>query len=482
MAGFHDITALRKSSSAWRLLCAEHAPLVLGFLGETFIAGSERDLPFSDVVARLDDYLWRLNSGSDELLFPRTARAYLDEWAMPEKGWIRKFYPSKASEPHVDATPTVATALRWVESLSDQSFISTESRLHTLFVLLREIAAGAETDPGARLDALYRQQREIAEQIALVEAGRFTPLTAAEQRDRYQLFATMARDLTSDMRQVEDNLRGLDRQTRLEFTAWDGSKGDLLDSVLASREAIGESEQGRTFQAFYDFLLSPKRQDEFTELLSRVAELEGVTVMQGHGNILHDWLDAGARVQDTVRGLSEQLRRFIDDRVWADNRRVLSLIRCVEQRALAASHQDMGGWEFEVNAPRPTVGVPMERRLYGKPPSTRITSDTPEYANLDLDTSVLAEQVYLDTGRLIDTVTAMLTGAPQVSLADVAAEHPLELGLAELIGYVALDVPAFKTDIDDDRRETISWISNEGIATGAVMPRVLFHDVREEDP
>jgi hypothetical protein len=37
--------------------------------------------------------------------------------------------------------------------------------------------------------------------------------------------------------------------------------------VLGSRETVADSDQGRSFQAFYDFLLSQARQDELNRLL-----------------------------------------------------------------------------------------------------------------------------------------------------------------------------------------------------------------------
>ena len=104
----------------------------------------------------------------------------------------------------------------------------------------------------------------------------------------------------------------------------------------ATAATIADSDQGRSFQAFYDLLLSPARQRELTELLERVHRLDLVE----HGDarlryIHHDWLDAGERTQATVRQLSEQLRRFLDDQVWLENRRVMELLRSIESRSLA---------------------------------------------------------------------------------------------------------------------------------------------------
>jgi Protein of unknown function (DUF3375) len=50
--------------------------------------------------------------------------------------------------------------------------------------------------------------------------------------------------------------------------------------------------------------------------------------------IHYDWLDAGEQTQQTVRTLSDQLRRFLDDQAWLENRRVMDLLRSIEANAL----------------------------------------------------------------------------------------------------------------------------------------------------
>ena len=92
------------------------------------------------------------------------------------------------------------------------------------------------------------------------------------QRDRYQQFARTARELLADFRQVEENFRGLDRSLREQIAGWSGSKGALLDDGT-NRDSITESDQGRSFQAFYDFLLSHHKQAELTELLERLQQI-----------------------------------------------------------------------------------------------------------------------------------------------------------------------------------------------------------------
>jgi Protein of unknown function (DUF3375) len=311
---FDDLEALRRHNAAWRLLRADNAAFILSFLGGVFVEDNVRSISAAELAGRLDDELDMLNDRLGAGTFPQRAKAYLDDWSAPESGWLRRYYPPGSDEVHYDATSAVEKALAWVTGLRERSFVGTESRLNTLFDLLRQMVFGAETDPEARVVHLRRRRLEIDREIAAVEAGRLPVMAPSGLRDRYQQFAITARELLADFREVEANFRALDRDLRARITAWNGSKGDLLDDVLGDRNSISESDQGKSFQAFYDFLLSPQRQAEFTDLLDQVAGLAAIDDPDPRLRRIHyDWLDAGERTQGTVRLLSEQLRRFLDD-------------------------------------------------------------------------------------------------------------------------------------------------------------------------
>jgi hypothetical protein len=87
-----EITWLRDNSPAWRLLRADNAPLVLSFLHSVFVADNVRAIAASELISRLDDELYALNQrelGRGEKRYPKTAKAYLDDWAAPGAGWLR---------------------------------------------------------------------------------------------------------------------------------------------------------------------------------------------------------------------------------------------------------------------------------------------------------------------------------------------------------------------------------------------------------
>src|SRR5690606_10532322 len=111
----------------------------------------------------------------------------------------------------------------------------------------------------------------------------------------------------------------LDRRVRERIALWDGAKGALLEEIMGERDAIADSDQGKSFRAFWDFLMSSRRQEELSELLARVLALPPVADLKPDPRtrrVHYDWLEAGEHTQRTVAQLSQQLRRFLDDQAW----------------------------------------------------------------------------------------------------------------------------------------------------------------------
>lgn len=406
---YDEIEQLRTRHSAWRLLASHNAPLVLSFLGRVFIDANASNLPARRLIDELDDELYAVNQrftdedGSPR--FPRPAKQYLDDWASPERGWLRRFYPPDRDEPHFDLTPAVEKALAWVDDLRARTFIGTESRLTTIVELLRQMVYGADEDPAARLADLRRRRAAIDDEIARLEAGEVTVADPVTQRDRYQQFARIARELLADFRQVEENFRDLDRDLREQIALWEGSKGDLLDDLFTNRRGIADSDQGRSFRAFYDLLLSSERQAELSDLLARLHALDDIAELDVRlARVHYDWIDASERTQATVRRLSEQLRRFLDDQVWMENRRVFDLLHGLEVKAVRV--RDLGrtsaadeAVRMDVDATTVPLVLPTERPLYKRLRTAGLDGAPVDVGVADLDRSALFDQLHVDRGR-----------------------------------------------------------------------------------
>ena len=130
-------------------------------------------------------------------------------------------------------------------------------------------------------------------------------------------------------------------------------------------------------------------------------------------HIHYDWLDAAERTQATVRQLSEQLRRFLDDQVWFENRRVIDILRSIEVACAAAPRPERHpGLGMELDAAAPAILLPMERPLYAPVRKARIDSEHVRPADEETDPAALFEQVYVDPEPLRGCVRQALRGVP----------------------------------------------------------------------
>lgn len=336
---YRSLEALAQQHPAWRLLRADHAPLIASFLHRTFIAPNIRTLPQPELATRLDDALFHLRRELGDHVFPRSAQAYLDDWASDDRAWLRKHYPPEGDEPHFDITPATEKAIVWLDSLTRRQFVGTQSRLVTVFELLRQLIESTETDAAVRISELERRRAAIDAEIGRIR-GELPLIEEADAKERFLHAAQMAKGLLSDFREVEQNFRDLDRGVREQIATWDREKGALLDEIFGERDAIVDSDEGKSFRAFWDFLMSPTRQEELSSLLERAFALAPVRLLEPDRRLLRihfDWLEAGEVTQRTVARLSEQLRRFIDGKAFLENRRIMQILRGIEGRFLYTS-------------------------------------------------------------------------------------------------------------------------------------------------
>jgi len=469
---FNTLDLLRQNHPAWRLLNSPHAPLLASFLQRVFIAPNERLIAQADLVEALEDTLFALREQRGADAFPRNALDYLNDWAGNDKGWLRKFYRQDSDEPWFDLTPATEKAISWLDSLAERSFVGTESRLLTLFELLKQISSGSETDPEARMAELQQRREAIDAEMTRIRDGDMPLLDGAALRDRFQQFMIVARELLSDFREVEHNFRMLDRRVRERIALWEGGKGDLLEEIMGERDVIDDSDQGRSFRAFWDFLMSSARQDEFSDLLERVLALPAVAELKPDARsqrIHYDWLEAGEHTQRTVAQLSQQLRRFLDDQAWLENRRIMDILHAIEANALGVRASAPKGEFAFIAGIGASLELPLERPLYTPGLKSRIADRVLESGEVEVDAAALYSQVVVDKAELARHIRHALQGGVQVTLRELCERRPLEHGLAELVAYLELADDRFESTIDETAEDIIVWHGED--PTGKVRPK-----------
>ncbi len=483
------LATLRDRHPAWRLLASPHAPLVASFLHRVFVIPNVRVMSEANVSEALEDELYALREQLGAEAYPKSAQEYLNDWAAPDKGWLRKFYKPGTDEAQFDLTPATEKAIAWLVSLTERPFVGTESRLLTLFALLEQIGTGTEADPEIRIEELRKKRDALDAEIARALAGDVPVLDDTAVKDRFLQFQQLARELLADFREVEYNFRQLDRKVREKIALWEGAKGALLDEVMGERDAIGDSDQGRSFRAFWDFLMSSRRQEELSARLDQVLALPAVVALQPDPRtrrVHHDWLEAGEHTQRTVAQLSQQLRRFLDDRAFLENRRILEILHGIETQALALRGAPHTASITEIDEMHADIQLPLERPLFAPSVRPRLAELVLDADEDEIDTARLFDQIVVDKARLRANIHRSLRSAEQITLRQVLQTEPLQQGLAELVAYLELAHAGVGTEVGDGLRavvdetvvEPIRWqahaVDGTPVERLARLPRVIF--------
>jgi hypothetical protein len=473
---YSALESMRVNHPAWRLLRADQSPLIISFFNRVFVIPNNRVMAQSKLVEHLENELYALRDRGITA-HPKSALEYLNDWTAIDKGWLRKFYRQGTDEPYFDLTPSAEKVISWLNSLTERSFVGTESRLLTLFELLKQMSERTQTNPEVRIAELQKRKDELDVEIKKLRNGEIDILDDTALKDRFQQFTGLARDLLSDFREVEHNFRGLDRRVREKIALWESNKGSLLEMIMIERDAIDYSDQGRSFHAFWDFLMSTARQEELTNLLDQVLSLPAIAKLEPDSRlrlIHYDWLEAGDHTQRTVALLSQQLRRFLDDSVWLENSRIMKILKGIEVKAVELRGASLPDEIMSVACLHSEIDLLMERPLFKPAVKSRITEKAINAQDGDVDATALFNQIIVDTKKLKNYIEKKLEQRSQITLSELLDDRPLERGLAEIVAYLQLATSAFEAVVDETVIETVTWNSEDGALKRARLPRVIF--------
>jgi hypothetical protein len=235
--------------------------------------------------------------------------------------------------------------------------------------------------------------------------------------------------------------------------------------------------------------MSSRRQEELSERLDQVLALPVVAALKPEPRtrrVHHDWLEAGEHTQRTVAQLSQQLRRFLDDRAFLENRRILDLLHGIESKALALRASPPAGTPMVIAAMGADIDLPFERPLFTLNLKPRLADLQLVAGEDDIDTARLFDQIVVDKARLRACVQRALRRQPQITLRDLLDADPLHQGLAELVAYLELAhadagsdaLDGIRALVDEAVEEPIRWqasnAAGEAVTREARLPRVIF--------
>lgn len=435
---FEETYRLLKSNTTIKLLTADNAPLVISFLDAAFKQRSRTAIGEKELVPLLEDHLYQINQG--EVLYPKTAKAYLTTWTQDGSGFLRKYYNSD-DEALFELSPSTETGLKWIGELNTTEFVGTESRLKLLVDILKELSVKSKEDASVRILELEAKKEQLELEIQRAKAGEFDVFDETQIKERFFNATETARRLLSDFRQVEQNFREIDTDFRRKIITTTKVKGKVLDELFDQQDFLWETDQGKSFRAFWEFLMSQSKQQELDALIDDVLALPAVSDLNdettGIARIKNNLIEAGDKVNRSTGSLIEQLRKFVEHKVFFENKRILGsindLLKLVSSESFTPKKEAFMEIEGEIK-----FSFIMDRPLYSPPQKLRFARSELEDGVSANGAVPLFDQFFVDIDELKGRVKTMLRTRSQVSLKEVAAEYGINKGVAELIGYVEI--------------------------------------------
>ena len=464
-----------------RLLRSVNAPLVVSFLYTQFKKNPRVTVPQSEMIEALEDLLGLLRN-VDPDCYPSAARKYLSIWCSDQHQFLRKYYEAGSDDPVYELTPDTERAIQWLEDLNKAAFIGTESRFLQIVGLLDEIVNESTEDPEVRLRQLRRQKEEIEDRIQKIEAtGEVERFNTTQIKERFLKASEEARRLLADFREVEANFRDVTRQIQERRLLEDATKGDIVGYVLDADDTLSESDQGRSFDAFWQFLVSPSRKRDLRDLLEQVFSIPDLRDLARNSGLLRHIVrhlsEAGERIVHSNRRLAEQLRRMLEEAQLRENRRVFELIDAIKKSALETKDRPTKDRDFITLEGRPRVQLVLERPLWNPPDRPTFENqpqDFDEEILESLDLSQLFDLFAVERDQLERHIASVLMDRSQATLADVTRKFPVERGLSEVITYMAIASDTERHVIDDNVDEAIVVHSPHNSPRTVTLPRIIF--------
>lgn len=467
-----------RRESTWRLLSATKAPAVLAVLQSVFPAGDRR-LEQSELMARVESHLGLLVDQERES--GMTARDYVADWV--REGYLTRRDDPGRVETTFEPSPATIDAVQFIASLEDHQPTTTQSRLTLVVQQFDRLAQETESDRDRRLADLQQQRRRIEQQIADLSEGELFLPSPEASLDRLRDLLRIAADLSSDFLQYREDLRRVDLDLREQILSPEGSRGEILEQLLAGDDLLGQSAVGRTFTAFFKLLNDPVQNQHAQEVVDRLLARDFAAQLtrierEKLANIFSALYVPAQEVLDVKSELYRSLARFVRSQDFREHRVLVDLLQEAQHLALAQKDTITSRTPFGLEPDLSRAGIRSISQQQLKDPSDPGSPEVPEQVTTrTLSVEVLSELVRtqdIDLVELTGNVNDVIARSGQATVADVLRARPASQGLASLIGLMFLATTSARPQ--EGGSEVVEWTEPDGTPYAARIPRFFFLD------
>ena len=400
------------------------------------------------------------------------AKRLIKEWT--DKGLFAN-YQNEDGEIIYELSSHTSKVIDWVTSLKKEEYIGTESKFKTLFSQLKDLVEFSNEDREKRLELLRQKKEDIERQIESLEMGEEIEVYEDYQIEpRYNSLNKLAKELLSDFKEVDDNFKEIIKQIYKRQTDNKGKK-NILSYIFDAYAELKNSQQGKSFYAFWEFLLSSELQkewDELTDLLYNTLDKRNIDSKDMFlKDIKKHLFDAGEKVSKTNDRMSEKLSQIIinnNSNIQA-TKQVINDIKKLLLNTTQNKERNNASLSYEVVE----IKLPLERQLNLTPKQEVEYKNVPTEADLGINELERLGKLFnlyqIDRKILRKRIDMILRRSTQTTLAEVIEQNNgIDKGLSELFGYIAI-LKEYKTVVSDDRKQEIAFSKDKTITIPEII-------------
>lgn len=393
--------------------------------------------------------------------YEEKAKKYIQNWT--NLGFLTN-YLDEAGEVFYELSSHTRKTIDWLSSLKKEGFVGTESKFNDILDQLKELVEFTNEDAEKRIVLLEEKKIGIEQEIQRIKTGEdIKVFEEFEIVPRFNKLNQSAKELLSDFKEVEDNFKEITKDIYQKHADGSLSKSDILEFTFDALESLKESQQGKSFYAFWSFILNPDLQHKWEGLakdLYLILEEKSIPVsdrflieMKRH---LHS---SGQKVYKANDKMAEKLSRIIRENESSKLEATKKIIQGIKKQFVEISKsKNKPDISFELETSS-EINIPFERKLTTEQSLEVTYTNRPKTANEDITASNQLSRLFslptVDKELLRNRIKDVLREKSQVTLLDIVESYGgLEKGLPELFGYIGI-MKEFKHVIHPDKTQSI---------------------------
>jgi len=472
---FEYLKYLKDNNLTLKILNSDNFAFTLSFFYQVFIQKRNITLKHSVILQYLDDYLFDINQTYNNI-FVKTPKEYLDDFVKDRNAYLRKYH-SNEDEALYELTPHIQKALEFVEGLEKKEFVGSRSKFNIVFELLEELEFETNLDDKERIKRLQVQKEQIDKQIDAIKSKQDLRFDDSRIKEHFMQIDEIVRKLKYDFSEIEYNFRDLNIKAMEQIITQDSAKAMILESIFDIEDSIKESDQGKSFFAFWQILTDAQKSQKLSDLLDNLYKIDTIKEFDQERklkDLKYTLLKSGDKISKVSSKLIEQLRRFLDDRVWIENRRVLELCKEIQKSAIDVKENMPKNKNFAyLDDNRVKIDTVFEKSLYTiKKPNEFKREIVNE--NIEINMDSFYDIFFIDEEILQKNINEILLYKPQCTIKDISQQFGINKGVAELVGYLSIAKNSQNARVDEEKFELIDVKDSSGNQKVVKLPKIIF--------